>query len=47
MEGAAVVLQFGWYNFVWNHRSLDMTPAMAPGVTDQLWKLDDLLGGIQ
>lgn len=31
-----------WYNFIKMHKTLRMTPAMAAGVTDKLWSMDDL-----
>ena len=40
---AAVALQFAHYNFVRIHKSLRMTPAMAAGVTDRLWSLEELV----
>lgn len=40
---AAVGLYFAYYNFVRIHKSLRMTPAMAGGVTDHVWKLEELL----
>lgn len=40
---AALALHFAWYNFVRIHRSLRVTPAMAAGVTDRVWTLEDLL----
>jgi IS1 family transposase len=39
----AVALHFFHYNFVRIHKSLRMTPAMAVGVTDTLWSVDDLI----
>jgi len=39
----AVALHFMFYNFVRIHKSLRVTPAMAAGVTDRLWELDDLI----
>jgi IS1 family transposase len=39
---AAVALHFAHYNFVRIHKSLRVTPAMAAGVTDRLWTLEDL-----
>ena len=33
-----------YYNFVKIHQSLRMTPAMAAGVTDRLWEIEDLVG---
>lgn len=32
-----------WYNFIKMHKTLRMTPAMAAGVTDKLWSMDDLV----
>ena len=40
---AAVSLHFAHYNFVRIHGSLRMTPAMASGVTSELWSIRDLL----
>lgn len=31
------------YNFCWIHQSLKMTPAMAAGLTDHPWSMDELL----
>ncbi len=41
---AAVGLHFGYYNFVRVHKSLRMTPAMAGGVTDHIWTMEELMG---
>jgi hypothetical protein len=32
-----------YYNFVRTHQTLRITPAMAAGVTDKLWKIGDLM----
>ena len=40
---AAVALHFAHYNFVRIHRTLRMTPAMAAGVTKELWTIGDLI----
>ena len=40
---AALALHFAWYNFVRIHRSLRVTPAMAAGVTDRAWALEELV----
>ena len=40
---AAVSLHFAHYNFVRLHKSLRVTPAMAAGVSDKLWTLEELL----
>ena len=42
---AAVALYFAWYNFVRIHGSLKVTPAMEVGITDRVWKVEDLLEG--
>jgi IS1 family transposase len=39
---AAVALHFMHYNFVRIHQSLRVTPAMAAGVTDRLWSIEDI-----
>lgn len=41
---AAVALQLAYWNFVWIPRTLRITPAMAAGVTDHPWEIEDLLG---
>jgi hypothetical protein len=38
-----VALHFMHYNFVRIHKTLRMTPAMAAGVTDRLWKIEDII----
>jgi len=40
----AVAIHFMWYNFGRIHQTLRVTPAMAAGVTDKLWSLDDVIG---
>ena len=40
---AAVSLHFAHYNFVRLRRSLRVTPAMAAGVSDRLWTLEELV----
>ena len=39
----ALALYFVWYNFVRIHTSLRVTPAMAAGVTDKLWEMEDIV----
>jgi IS1 family transposase len=41
---AAVSLHFMHYNFCRVHQTLGTTPAVAAGVTDHVWKLDELIG---
>lgn len=38
----AVTLHVMYYNFVRIHKSLRVTPAMAAGVTEKLWEIDDI-----
>lgn len=40
---AAVALNYFAYNFIQIHRTLRMTPAMAAGVTNKLWSVEDLV----
>ncbi len=42
--GFAVSLHFMNYNFVRIHKTLRVTPAMAAGVTDRVWTLEDIAG---
>ena len=39
----ALSLYFVFYNFVRIHRTLRMTPAMASGVSDRLWSMEDIV----
>lgn len=41
---AAVSLHFMHYNFCRVHKTLGTTPAVAAGVTDHVWNLDELIG---
>ena len=41
---AAVSLHFAYYNFCRVHKTLGTTPAVAAGVTDHVWKLDEMIG---
>lgn len=40
---AAVSLHFAHYNFVRIHSTLRITPAMAAGVTNRVWTIEDIL----
>lgn len=40
---ASVALHYAHYNFVRVHRTLRCTPAMAAGVTDRLWSVEELI----
>ena len=37
-----VALYAVWYNFIKIHKTLKMTPAMAAGVSDRLWSVEDI-----
>jgi IS1 family transposase len=39
----AISLHFMYYNFVRQHRSLRVSPAMEAGVTDRLWNMEDIV----
>ncbi len=40
---AAIGLHFGYYNFVKIHKALRTTPAMAAGVTESIWTVQELI----
>jgi hypothetical protein len=40
-------LHFLYYNFVRIHQTLKGTPAMAAGVTDRLWEMNDVVRMIE
>lgn len=42
----ALALYFAFYNFTRIHKTLKVTPAMAAGVTDRLWSLEDIVARI-
>ena len=37
-----VALYALWYNFVRIHKTLRVTPAMAAGIADRLWSMEDV-----
>jgi IS1 family transposase len=43
----ALAIYFVHYNFARIHQTLRVTPAMAAGVTDKLWSLDDIVALIE
>jgi hypothetical protein len=43
----ALALYFVFYNFCRIHKTLKVTPAMAAGVTDRLWSLEDIAERIE
>ncbi len=42
----ALALYFVFYNFTRIHKTLKVSPAMAAGITDTLWSLDDVIAKI-
>ena len=42
-HAAAVALNYFAYNFIKIHRTLRLSPALAAGVTDRLWSVEDLV----
>jgi hypothetical protein len=40
----ALYLRFAYYNFCRIHKSLRITPAMAVGITDHIWNIEEILG---
>lgn len=43
----AVALQFAYYNFCRKHQTLGTTPAVAAGLADHIWTIDELVGLIE
>lgn len=41
---AAVALHFMYYNFCRIHQTLRVTPAMAAGVTERVWGIEEIVG---
>jgi IS1 family transposase len=41
---AAIALHFMWYNFGRVHGTLKQTPAMAAGIADHVWSVDEVIG---
>jgi IS1 family transposase len=46
-HAAAIALHTMYYNFVRIHQTLKVTPAMAAGVTDKLWGMEDLVAMLE
>ena len=40
---AMVALYTTWYNFVRQHKTLRVAPAMAAGISDRLWSMEDVV----
>ncbi len=43
-HAAAVALWFMYYNFARVHRTLRVTPAMAAGISNHVWEIEELVG---
>jgi IS1 family transposase len=43
-HAAAVALHFIHYNFARIHKTLRVTPAMAAGISDHVWSLEEIVG---
>jgi IS1 family transposase len=43
-HAAAIALHFAYYNFGRIHSTLRITPAMAVGVADHVWELEEIVG---
>jgi hypothetical protein len=46
-HGHALAIYFMHYNFVRIHSSLRVSPAMAAGVSDKLWSMDDIVALVE
>jgi hypothetical protein len=42
-QRAAVGLHYAHHSFVRQHKALRMTPAMAAGISDRIWSLEELV----
>lgn len=43
----ALALHYMYYNFARVHRTLGVTPAMAAGVADHVWTLEEIVGLVE
>ena len=43
-HACAVSLHFMYYNFARVHQTLDTTPAVAAGVADHVWSIEEIVG---
>jgi hypothetical protein len=43
-HAATIALHIMYYNFCRIHQTLGITPAVAAGITDQLWSIEALIG---
>lgn len=44
---AAIALHFMYYNFCRIHKSLRVTPAMAAGISNHVWEIEEIVGLIE
>ena len=44
---AALALHFAWYNFMRVHQTLKVTPAMEAGLSDHVWDMEEIFGGVR
>jgi hypothetical protein len=42
-HAASLAIHYMYYNFVRIHQTLRVTPAMAAGITDRLWSVEDVV----
>ena len=40
----AVSLHFMYYNFARKHKTLGTSPAVAAGIADHIWSIDEIVG---
>jgi hypothetical protein len=40
---ASIALHFAYYNFIRRHFSLNTTPAIASGIANRIWSVEDLI----
>ena len=43
-HAAAIALHFMFYNYARVHQTLRITPAMAAGLTDHVWEIEEIVG---
>jgi hypothetical protein len=46
-DASALALYFVWYNFVKLHKAHKLTPALAAGITDKLWSVEDIVALVE
>jgi hypothetical protein len=43
-QAAAISIHYAFYNLCRVHRTLKTTPAVAAGIADHLWSIEELVG---